>query len=130
MKKEEASIFMYYHKNSQIIQDVLWDGKNDLLIYCTINESTYLTDSVDYITSVLENLKKGVGYYPLKEKYLDIILEATNILKDSKGIQFNTFQIFYDLFKYTFTGNKNDEMYLRPKKEMEDFNNVTKQFYQ
>ena len=111
MDDNEASVFSYYHQRKQITHDILFDGEDDITIYCTISESDLLSTKVDKVYQILSDiqLKCCANRYPLKEKYCNLIFKITNIINDGPG-QYcvDTYRIFYELFKYTLTGQKGD----------------------
>ena len=108
MEKYEFMIFSNKNSSLQIIKDYLYDGDFDYEIYCSINESSRLSESCDYIYSTAQNLD---DYFhnlkiPIKSKYLNPILKITNELisgdKRRNVMNINTLHLFYHLFKDTF----------------------------
>ena len=109
MDKYELSVFENKNYKKKIYQDFLYDGKTDIVIYATTEESNSLSESCMYITNIMNSVKDEVAKYCIKEKYLKSILKLTEkiILKDNdkdKGIiNVNTFKLFYHLFRNTFS---------------------------
>lgn len=106
----ELSAFTYTYRQMQITHDVLYDGVDDITIYCTIMESDTLSVKVEEVYSILSNTNLLSDYYPLQEKYCDLIFKITNIINDGPGkYVVDTYRIFYDLFRYTLTGSNLEE---------------------
>lgn len=110
--KYQLMMFMNNKKVKQICKDYLFDGKQDIEIMATIEESEKLSESCYYINNEIEAIVKELKQYPLKDKYLKVINELTKSLtkKDSdRFLNIDTFRLFYHLFKNTFYEDINDE---------------------
>lgn len=113
MEKYEFMIFMNNNRDIQLIKDYLFDGENDIEIISTINESSTLSESCDYIMNTSYALEKSLTKLPLKKKYLKTITTLTRELtrcdKNTPTLLVNTFTLFYHLFRNTFSDIEVDE---------------------
>ena len=112
MEKNICMVFMNKNKSKQIVRDVLNDGKTDYEILCTVEESTKLSESCEYIEFTCGAIKELIHNYSLKKKYLKSILALTDVIKNQNTnptLQINTFKLFYELFKNTFYEKKDNE---------------------
>jgi hypothetical protein len=104
---DNISIIAGLNSNRQITHDVLFDGNDDIIIYCTIKESDLLSLKIDELYSLLSNMNLLSDKYPLQEKYCDLIFKITNIINDGPGkYALDTYRIFYDMNRYTLTGSE------------------------
>lgn len=127
LDKIEGGTFMSEHKDLKLIDDVLYDGKMDYHITCTIYEASVLNDEFYNILSTLDAvhdlfIENAPG---LVDKYNDKLVEIsekaihvqTSNTKEpwidtdgevNESVQINTFSLFYDLFSYTFSNGNNE----------------------
>lgn len=107
MDKHEYKAFSYQMQSHQLCKDYLDDGEHDIEIISTIQETTSLSESCEYITQTIEMLEKNVQIYPFKKKYLKIIIKLTQCITkrndDHPTLNVNTFALFYHLFRNTFS---------------------------
>ena len=117
LRESEVKVAFYSttDRSKQIIKDNLYDGNDDIPVYCTIDESNQLSESCDYIIKDLQfisssfaELGNEVDQDVLTQDELDLIIEITNKVNSyaTKKLQpfanLNTLELFYHLFKKTF----------------------------
>ena len=111
LQNESLSIFMYQNRGKQLIHDVLYDGKNDISIICTVDESNKLSESCEYIQNTVNAIRSSKYINMLTDEMLDVILYLTDIInkrgKYNSSLKINTFNVFWNLFRYTFTDSPN-----------------------
>jgi hypothetical protein len=106
MDKYELMVFMNKFKHKQLIQDNLYDGKTDIEIICTVEESDKLSESCEYISNSVDTLKTNLYKMPFKKKYFDIIhtilKNMTSVKNGKPTLEINTVSVFYKICKNTF----------------------------
>ena len=109
MSKYEFMAFSNNNKNHLMVVDYLYDSKSktNIEVITTVHESDSLSESCEQIYSVASCIEKSAYNYPLKDKYLNIILKLTSSITevdDSTNIlNIDTFKLFYHLFRNTFS---------------------------
>lgn len=109
MSKEEYGEFVNLNYLLNLSEILLYDGAHNLYLIGTLREEDKLSYICDKIIIYLEKTK----YYfskILNESSLKIIEEATTLINNKKNgnndylfAELNTFKLFYNLFKNTFT---------------------------
>lgn len=111
----DLKLFMLKNHSFQIIKDNLYDGKDDITVYCTVEESNKLSESCDYIIRTVDFMSshKHEVYDAecLPHEDLDLIINLTDKISKCIGIgtnsaNINTLKLFYQLFKKTFDPSK------------------------
>ena len=106
-QRNMSLIFTNKNKSLQLIEDYLYDGKNDITIIATVEESAKLSESCEYIFSTADTIERSLKNVPLKKKYLNSILSITQELKrrnkKTPTLCVDTFTLFYYLFRDTFS---------------------------
>lgn len=109
MDEYEFSSFSYKHKDLQLIHDYLYDGKNDIEIICTVEESDMMTAWIEEMYDTIDTMQIYLQELKVKNKYLKSISRLTDSLIDEKNsLNISTFKLFFNLFKFTFI-NKEEE---------------------
>ena len=108
MNKYEFMAFNYKNSKNILIMDYLYDSKSDMSIEMatTVNESDILTLACNNIHSIASSIENHIHEYSLKEKYLNIITSLTSIItepNESNVLNIDTFALFYQLFRNTFS---------------------------
>ena len=107
LDKFEFMLFNNKNAKYQLVKDYLEDGNNDIEIIATINETSQLSESCEYIRQTTEFIEREIDCFPLKKKYLKPIMKITqNITKRKDNhptLNVNTFKLFYFLFRNTFS---------------------------
>ena len=103
----EEKAFMYKNENHMLQQDYLFDGKTDIEVVCTREESAMLDEACGYIHDTISNAALQMKSYPLKKKYLKIIKKITINLtmqgeKAHGTLNINTFKLFIHLAGKSF----------------------------
>ena len=115
MDDNKSSVFSYNFRVNQITYDNLFDGTNDIKIWCTIEESNQLSESVEYVYNTVSSIYMRADLYPLKEKYCNFIMSVTEIINDGPDhYVIDTYKLFYDLFRYSLTGLEIKERGIKP----------------
>lgn len=120
IKMTEDEYYIFRHKNllKELVEIYLYDGKNDIVVIGTNEEDNNISYICDRFISILSDINIYFQKdFPLKDKYLNIISNATNITNDKNEIQLDTFNIFYILY---ISENEENHSYKFLKKLLND----------
>ena len=107
LDKHEFMICASKLSNHKLCKDYLDDGDNIIEVVATINETTQLSESCEYIQDTVNFIMKDFNRFPFKKKYLKPIIKITQSITkridDTPTLNVNTFSLFYYLFRNTFS---------------------------
>lgn len=114
MNKYEFMVFSNQNRGLQLGKDYLDDGEHTIEIIASVDESSQLSESCDYIQNTVLTLETSFKKLPLKKKYLNSITKITSEISrrdnNNPTLRVDTISLFYHLFKNTFTEvNEYDE---------------------
>lgn len=117
-KLPDHRIFMNDNQRKIMIEEVLNNNGEDYLIIATSQESTELDESIEYMRTVFESVDGNFEeqFANVKKKYKRAVENLLNHSLDDDDfgeIQYNTFQLFFQLFNYTFFDTTETSDYVR-----------------
>ena len=109
MNKEEFQSFNERYSNCRLIDDILEDSKGETIyIVDTIKENLELTESCDYISTLVSSMKNDIKKLSLKDKYVnDIMVILKSMISPDNILNIDTVSLFMSLNKKTFLNHKN-----------------------
>lgn len=101
MHETEFRALSYRDNKSLMIEDYLTDEDSTTVVIATNEESNKLSETYDYMSTMLDYYRRPSNAMPLKKKYRNAIRELVLAFYDDEDIV-DTYKVFIEINRPTF----------------------------